>query len=829
MHRSFYLLRLGLSLVFLFNLYLLNGQTSEQVNNADSTQTKITSYAVENLGSEIEATFALIREVENIIKTTNEFIINDSSLYKVMKEVKEMKEKYNPDSINDLTYRTVDALGIQVNFSRITLDKYKRKLSERSGILEKKLSYTIFVRQRWELTQKTAIKEDRPDKLLSQIRDNITLLKQKEVELHNLQNKILNLQSDVTDQVVFLDEFHANVNLTLDELKGNILSLNYPPLWKTLQLNKDSLGIKYDIINTLTKKKEELNNNLNKNLSGLYKFIVLFIFIYFSLIYIKNRIVDQGFTEYNKYVSSSLVLLKHPYSLAIIICLLFLEIFIPNEYTSIYLSFRIFYIVPLITLIPKISKQIPSKLYIFYGLFTITEIIESLFIDIVIIHQIELLTQAILGIILAYEIQARLRITKKQIDKTLYVFLILLLRVAYIGYFLAFIFAIVGNSNLSNLLTDGFFKMIFGGIFVATSTYVLINLIGLGVKYGRVINSNILKEYPNLIMNKVTKNLKILSFIYWLYFSLNGFLIFDAIYTWAESVLKEQLSLGNISLSLGSILAFFITLYISFILTRLIRFILDDEVFMHFKMPRGIPGAISMIVRLALISLGFIFAFAAANIDVSNITIIFGALGVGIGFGLQNIFNNLVSGLILAFERPIQVGDTIELDTLKVMGEVKEIGIRASTIRTFDGAEVIVPNGNLISNEMVNWTLSDHTRRQEMMVGVAYGSDLAVVLRVLENTILEEPIVLNNPSPRVLFHGFGDSSIDFRLLYWTNFDNGLTSKSALGFAINKAFELEGINIPFPQRDVHIIQSPISKSEKGEEKSKKGLDKDVNQA
>jgi small-conductance mechanosensitive channel len=216
-----------------------------------------------------------------------------------------------------------------------------------------------------------------------------------------------------------------------------------------------------------------------------------------------------------------------------------------------------------------------------------------------------------------------------------------------------------------------------------------------------------------------------------------------------------------------------------------------------------VPGAISLLVKITLMGLGIMLAFGAAEIDMSQITILIGALGVGIGFGLQNIFNNLISGLILAFERPIQTGDIIQISTLNLMGEVKEIGIRASTVRTFDGAEVIVPNGNLISNEVINWTLSDQRKRQEILVGVKYGTDTAKVLEILNSVVIEQNNVLKNPAPFNIFIGFGDSSLDFRVLFWTRFDVGMGTKSAVGISIDEAFKKNGIEIPFPQRDLHL--------------------------
>ena len=219
--------------------------------------------------------------------------------------------------------------------------------------------------------------------------------------------------------------------------------------------------------------------------------------------------------------------------------------------------------------------------------------------------------------------------------------------------------------------------------------------------------------------------------IYWLFFTLNGFEIYNgSVVKGITDVVTKQWQVGSMELSIGTVLAFFITLWIALDeFQNSSDLFLQEEILTHFEMPRGVPGAISMMVRLTLIFIGFILAFGAAEIPLDNVAIVFGALGVGIGFGLQNIFNNLISGLILAFERPIQSGDIIQISNLGLTGEVKEIGIRASTVRTFDGAEVVVPNGNLISNEMVNWTLSDHRRRHEILVGAAYGTDINKVIR----------------------------------------------------------------------------------------------------
>jgi small-conductance mechanosensitive channel len=213
------------------------------------------------------------------------------------------------------------------------------------------------------------------------------------------------------------------------------------------------------------------------------------------------------------------------------------------------------------------------------------------------------------------------------------------------------------------------------------------------------------------------------------------------------------------------------------------------------------PESISLIVHYATVTIGFIIALAAAGIQMSQFAILAGAFGVGIGFGLQNVVNNFISGLILIFERPIHVGDTIQVGTLT--GVVRHIGIRASNVRTYSGSEVIVPNGNLLAGELINWTLSDQIRRVELPVGVAYGTDPNAVLELLIRVAGDHDGVLNNPEPSALFKGFGDSSLDFELRFWAASDNWWVVQSGVAVAVCNALGEAGMEIPFPQRDLHV--------------------------
>jgi len=221
----------------------------------------------------------------------------------------------------------------------------------------------------------------------------------------------------------------------------------------------------------------------------------------------------------------------------------------------------------------------------------------------------------------------------------------------------------------------------------------------------------------------------------------------------------------------------------------------------------GVRIAVGSIIKYAILTIGFVVILQTAGIDLSSITILFGALGVGIGFGLQNITNNFVSGLIILFERPIKVGDRIEV--AKVAGDVVNISMRATTIVTNDNISIIVPNSEFVSQTVINWSHTDRNVRFNFPVGVSYKEDPERIRQLLLEVALDNVGVLKDPKPDVLFSEYGDSALMFNLRVWTqDFVNrpGVL-KSQLYYEIFRRFRKEGVEIPFPQRDIHIQNWP----------------------
>ncbi|MEZ4383373.1 MAG: mechanosensitive ion channel [Nannocystaceae bacterium] len=259
---------------------------------------------------------------------------------------------------------------------------------------------------------------------------------------------------------------------------------------------------------------------------------------------------------------------------------------------------------------------------------------------------------------------------------------------------------------------------------------------------------------------------------------------------------------GELRVRLGSLVGAGLTIYLGFVVSWALRTLLDIHVFERRRVEAGVRASIAAILHYSLIVLGVFTGLGVLGVSLESFALIFGALGVGIGFGLQNIVNNFVSGLILLFERPVRVGDTVVI--AGEWGVIRKIGLRSTVVLSYDNSELIVPNSDLVSEKVTNWTLSDKSARVIVPVGVAYGSDVPLVLKILEGVGRGHPRALSAPPAMVLFMGFGDSSLDFELRLWiADADLRLIVRSELLAAIDAAFAENDIEIPFPQRDLHV--------------------------
>jgi small-conductance mechanosensitive channel len=287
---------------------------------------------------------------------------------------------------------------------------------------------------------------------------------------------------------------------------------------------------------------------------------------------------------------------------------------------------------------------------------------------------------------------------------------------------------------------------------------------------------------------------------------LPAILVLWGVYDTPREAMKGLLAFGfnvkSVRISVGLLIVLAGILYGSFLASWILQRLLLEKVLLGLGLERGVRLSIKRLVHYAIIVAGFLLALSTLGFELTQFTIMLSALGVGIGFGLQGIVNNFVSGFILLFERPLRVGDIIELGGN--WAEIKRIGLRATTVRTFDQADVIIPNADLVNSQVTNWTLSSRQIRLIIPVGVAYGSDVALVMETLMACAGANAKVLQTPPPQVLFLSFGESTLDFDLRVWVvDADDRLEVTSELHQEIDRSFREAKIEIAFPQRDLHL--------------------------
>ncbi len=269
-----------------------------------------------------------------------------------------------------------------------------------------------------------------------------------------------------------------------------------------------------------------------------------------------------------------------------------------------------------------------------------------------------------------------------------------------------------------------------------------------------------------------------------------------------ESIDIPLVSFGDSQLTALLLVKLIGLTFLIYLFSRVLRAVVSDYVFTKLQPDEGIRFAVARIIQYLFLFVGLLILFQSVGLNLSTLTVLSGTIGIGLGFGMQNIIENFVSGIIILLERPIKVGDRIEMGS--VSGDVMQISVRSTTIRTNSNITMIVPNSEFITSRVINWSHTDRLVRFEFPVGVSYKSDPNKVKLILLEAATEHTGVINEPKPEVLFKGFGESSLDFELRVWTKTYTRfpLILKSELYYKIFDAFKAHGIEIPYPQRDLH---------------------------
>ena len=767
---------------------------------ADSSD-KPVSYSVVDINFEMEQTQRTLSKLENSLMETS-FEANIDSLLEDKRSFLEKEaadfNNYNPHNLSKFFLEN-SFRAWQGNQKKLL--SWKKNVNEKLSFTQEGINTLKKEHEIWERSLKNLKKTPGvPVQLLNRVSGIINNIDKLKAEYIKQKKKFIIWEDKVTDLILFSNNVTEKITSLQDHLRDNLFVADKEPLWKVKLLKEDVFPINEKIRKAFyDNSKTVVNFFEQQTFLGLTIFLLLVVIGFFYLRKLYNKL---GYTaETPGYVNANKIFNQHWFAsvffLLLITSILYLSI-IPlslSALLTILMFGSVYFILP-----EFMGKQGRLRIFMIFALFFINEM-EIVMWYFRSLARFYITLESLTGIFLVYFYGVnRFEKPKGSVSPFVHnVFrLSIVLLVLFAGAFFANLFGFV---NLSVFLLKIAAKSASIILIIYSVQKLLAIIIISGCEIGRNSKSNMLSNYWDIIQQRLIQILNFFAYFFAVKLILESMEVYRLLYGSITDILIYEVKIGTITLTLGGVLGMILIFLGAFLIAGLIRIVFENHALIKDKLSKGMAFAISSTIRYLIIIFGVILGLAYAGVDMSKFSLLAGALGVGIGFGLQNIVNNFISGLILLYERPVEVGDIIEVGQL--MGEVKSIGVRASRVKTYDGAEVVVPNGNIISNDLINWTLSDNKRRVDIRIGVAYGSDPNQILKLLQKTAVEHDKVLVEPPPRALFIEFGDSSLNFRLLCWTHFEEGLGVKSDIFVAIYNALTEAGIEIPFPQVDLHI--------------------------
>lgn len=680
-----------------------------------------------------------------------------------------------------------------------TLDGWLATLQARSTALEADLARVREIGELWKLTLASADEQDLPAALRGTISTALNVAANAKSAVSRRRDEVLTLQTEITGIKLDIREARVPIREAIAEHRRNALLPGQPPIWTvSLHPAPGAADLAQRIRERSADQRMSIRSYVDEERGRVLLHAVLFVVALVVLSVVSRWAAHQAIDDGSLLAAARL--LGRPLAAAVLLSTLLAGWIHPAAPKAWYDLLEVLLLIALLRLLPRmLPKGLGPGIYLIVILFILKHTLALVPEDLLLYRAVLLGLSAVsLGSLLW--LARRLSAAK---DVAHPIWNRAIIRACWIGAALtaaAFLANVVGSVALADTLTDGLLNSVFTALMVWVGAVLVQGAEAVILRTNAARRLNMVRNSAARIRSVTGKLVRVVAIALWAWFTLAGFRILEPVAKVAARLAAVKIGLGDFKFSPLTILTVAIAAWFIFKLSRFVRFFLETDVIPRVELPRGVPSTISKITTYIILTIGFFVVVGMLGLDLGKVAIIAGALSVGIGFGLQNVVNNFVSGLILLFERPIKEGDSVELAALS--GVVEKIGMRASIVRTWQGADVIVPNATFISSEIVNWTLRTQLRRIDIQVGVAYGTDPDQVIELLCEVAHRHPEVLPDPQPLALFVRFGESSLDFELRAWVAVDFPRVG-SELRVAVNRALKDAGIEIPFPQRDLHL--------------------------
>ncbi len=739
------------------------------------------------------------------LKTLEEKLDTDEEAKKLEKKVKpyalvitQLLENEDYASIEFLSLRDLRKMQGELSGYLKQLSEWDITINEKVkqyDLAQKKLFISSSL---WQNTYANAQEQDIPQELLSHISLVGSKIAYLEKVLKLKYDKALTNSQIVSTNILTLKEILKKLKEAENIANSKLFYQNQANIFESsfsenFSLKNYILGLGTSIRD---KNKENIEYLKSNDELWLYYFLLasfsgIFVF-YYNYLYRKRKLFVSKVSIGKKLF----FFIGRASSTYIILLVLVSTLIFPERPSSFTQMILLILLIPVIRILQTVvNKESYKYIYYFCGLYFIWLLGENA-------NTLELegrlLTLTLNIFLLSYLVMAIHKkaldvITQSQLEK-----IVKALVGLFVGLLSISIMAnIYGSVLLSQRIVNGVFDVLFAS-FVFYVLYVILTGYIIVILRRRIATaSHMLDKYSKNIENTTSILIKVWMILWWLLIVSKLLSIYPYLVLFKENVMAFSIHIGEAVISIEAIFSFIIIVVGTWAVARLTRTVFEVEVFARFKLPRGMPTAILTTLNYVIVISGTIIAFSSLGVSAEQFALIFGALGVGIGFGLRNIIANFVSGVIMVFERPVQIGDTIEISN--TMGNVQSIGARSSTIKTFDGSEVIIPNADFIAKEIINWTLSDEHRRKTVEFKVDLDSNVENILEIMKSVAMAHKDVLVDPEPLAALKSFGDYYLEFKLYFWLS-DNLIVAHSEVTLNLYKALKEAGVSMPVPKLD-----------------------------
>jgi small-conductance mechanosensitive channel len=700
---------------------------------------------------------------------------------------------------------TLDALADSWQSSRLVLTGWTETLTTRATWLDQQRERLAALRETWNQTRAQVRAARAPDPVLERVDTVLSSLASAQQQVGTQGTATLVLQDQVAREVARCAEALALIGQARRQAAGDLLVRESPPIWSSQMRGLSEMpGL---VRSSLATHREQLRSFVTNQSDRIQFQTGLLLGLVAFFWWVRRRAREWRATEAP--TTSLGEIFEHPIAAAIVLGLLSsFWIYVDEPRAGRYLV-EIGALLPAVVILRRVlAPAVVPGLYALAGFFLVDRF-RDLIVALPLLERGLFLLEMLAGaLVIGWALwSGRVHDLLATADGSMMARgRLVLVRLALVGFVVALIGGAAGYMSLGRLIGSGIAASGYLALALAAGRRVAEGLVVLALRAWPLRLLSMVDRHRALFEQRAHAVLHLASVVAWAAGTLDYFGVLEPAFAGGRRILAAELIPGTLRVSLGDILAFTLTIWAAFLFSSLVRFALEEDVFPRLQLRAGLPYALSSLARYAVVFAGFVLAMAALGLNLDRLTILGGAFGVGVGFGLQNIVNNFVSGLIVLFERPVRVGDAVQIG--EVQGEVRRIGIRSTTVRAWEGAEVIVPNSMLVADKVTNWTPADPSRRLDIPVNIAYGTAPDQVLKVLDEVAHGHSDVAADPAPQPLFLGFGDSALQFELRVWTRrLDRHVAVRSELGIAVYAALREAGMTIPFPQQDVRVYQEP----------------------